>query len=117
MSKPGPETLLVDRIRKAIKREHPTAWVMKVHGSPYQPAGIPDLLVVLDGHLTGIEVKAPRSAEATSATMARVTPRQWATIEALRRAGATAGVAFSVEAALRLLDHSACEAPGSQSAV
>ena len=35
------------------------AWVMKVHGSPYQRPGVPDLLVCYRGRFLGLEVKQP----------------------------------------------------------
>lgn len=34
-------------------------WIMKIHGGPYQPAGIPDLLLVKDGRALWLEVKQP----------------------------------------------------------
>lgn len=34
-------------------------WTMKIHGGPYQPAGIPDLLCVKDGKAVWLEVKQP----------------------------------------------------------
>ena len=34
-------------------------WVMKIHGGPYQLAGIPDLLCIKDGKAAFIEVKQP----------------------------------------------------------
>jgi Holliday junction resolvase len=35
-------------------------WVMKIHGSAYQKAGVPDILAIKDGTIFFIEVKAPR---------------------------------------------------------
>lgn len=34
-------------------------WTMKIHGGPYQPAGIPDLLLVKNGQAFFLEVKQP----------------------------------------------------------
>lgn len=34
-------------------------WIMKIHGGPYQPAGIPDLLLVKEGRALWLEVKQP----------------------------------------------------------
>lgn len=101
----GPETRLVRKIVKAILAEWPSAWCFKVQGNPYQSAGVPDLLVVVSGRLVGIEVKAQRPGESEEHALGRVTLRQWATIEALRRAGATAGPALSVEDSLALVSH------------
>lgn len=101
----GPETALVAAIVRAIAAEWPSAWTFKVQGNPFQSAGIPDLLVVVSGLLVGIEVKAPRPGESEQHALGRVTLRQWAAIEALRRAGATAGPALSVEDAVGLVRH------------
>lgn len=103
MSRPGPEALLVERIRRALDETYPGIWTIKVHGGPYQTAGVPDLLNVLDGHLIAMEVKAQRLGESREHALARVTPRQQATIDALNRAGATAGVVLSVEEAISLV--------------
>lgn len=99
----GPETRLVTRVVEALRKEWPDCWTLKVQGNPYQSAGVPDLLVVVNGLLIGIEVKAQRPRESVEHALARVTLRQWASIEALRRAGATAGPALSVEDALALV--------------
>lgn len=98
----GPETRLVKAMRKAIKTEWPASWFFKVYGNPFQKAGVPDLLVVIDGHLVGIEAKAQRPGESRAAAFARTSKRQWAVLMELREAGATAGVALSVEDALTL---------------
>jgi Holliday junction resolvase len=34
-------------------------WVMKIHGGPYQLAGVPDLLCLKDGRALFLEVKQP----------------------------------------------------------
>jgi hypothetical protein len=54
------ETILQQNIVKAIKRKWGAgAWVMKIHGGPYQKAGVPDLLVIIAGRAYWIEVKRP----------------------------------------------------------
>lgn len=98
-----PETILVNNIKAAIIESYPEAWVFKVFGNPYQTVGVPDLLVCVEGHLVAIEVKAQRQGESELRARSRVTPTQTAQIEALRRAGATAGVAISVGEALDLV--------------
>lgn len=100
----GPETRLVKAITRAILSRWPDAYVIKVHGNPYQQAGTPDLLVVIAGRLTGIEVKYPRPGESREARERRVSARQRAEIARLRRAGAVAGMADSVEEALALIE-------------
>lgn len=99
-----PETKLVTKIKKAIEAAYPEGWVMKVTGGPYQMAGVPDLLVCIEGRLIGIEVKKQRGGESELHARSRVTPLQVAQLEKLRRAGATAGVVLSVEEALDLID-------------
>lgn len=56
---PKPETVLVAAIRRALTEAWPDAMVLKIHGSPYQPAGLPDLLVLRAGVASWIEVKMP----------------------------------------------------------
>lgn len=89
---------------KAIIRRHPTAWVFHPVGGPFQAAGVPDLLVCVDGLFIGIELKNPRPGETRQAMAERVTPRQRAQIRAINKAGGTAGMASSVEEALELVD-------------
>ena len=71
------------------------AWVFKVHGSPYQQVGVPDLLVGYKGRFYAMEVKQP------GGTMS---PVQVKTIEAIRASGSVAGRVESVEEAVALLD-------------
>src|SRR3546814_8413732 len=56
-----PETALVGRIRTAVKRKFPDALIQKLHGGPYQTAGLPDLIIVIEGRIYGF-----RSEEHTS---------------------------------------------------
>jgi hypothetical protein len=57
-------------------------------------AGVPDLLIVSQGRLFGLELKSSRG---------RLSPEQRATHEEMRQAGATVGVAGDVDQALDLL--------------
>lgn len=99
----GPETRLVDRMRRAIVARWPDAFVVKIHGNPYQTAGLPDLLVVVGGRLVGVEVKAPRAGESREHALSRVTLRQRDVLDRLARAGAISGVALTVEEAVELV--------------
>ncbi len=45
-----------DAIVRWLKKQN--LWHMKVHGGPYQRAGIPDLLIIFHGEVIWIEVKA-----------------------------------------------------------
>lgn len=98
----GPETRLVGKIRQAIKKEFPSAFVTKIAGGMYQTAGLPDLAVIINGRFIGIEVKSQRDNESETAARLRATPRQLDMIDRLRDAGAIAGVALTVDEALAL---------------
>lgn len=100
---PGPETKLVARIMGAIRARYPAAFVEKIHGGPYQRAGLPDLFVVVDGQAVGLEVKAQEPGESESAARGRATLRQKAALLDLREAGAGAGVVLSPEEALDVI--------------
>ncbi len=70
------------------------AWVFKVHGSPYQQVGVPDLLVGYQGRLYGMEVKRPGQS---------LSPVQAKVIEEIRASGSIAGRVESVADAMELL--------------
>lgn len=60
MSKPGPETRLVKKMRDAGRDKYGERLVtVKYHGSQFGEAGVSDLLCVLDGVFVAVEVKAP----------------------------------------------------------
>lgn len=101
----GPETRLVNQIRKALDKAHPSAFIFKAAGGPYQMAGIPDLLGCITGTFIGIEVKAQRRGESRTAALNRVTTRQRMTLDRITRAGGVAGVALSVDDALAITQH------------
>lgn len=52
------EEAIVKKIRKALQRSVGGFW-FKVHGGPFQMAGLPDLLGCVQGRFIGIEVKRP----------------------------------------------------------
>lgn len=97
------ESRLVTKIIQAVKAEWPDAWVFKVHGSPYQMAGVPDLLVVVDGRLYAFEVKCRKAGESAHHARGRASLVQRAQIDQLRRAGAVADVILTPEEALQLI--------------
>ncbi len=72
-------------------------WAVKVHGGPYQAAGLPDIIgCTPDGTMLGIEVKdadKPR----------RGTALQETTLALMRAHGARAGVARSVAEAVGIV--------------
>jgi hypothetical protein len=51
------ETRLVHKIIDAIHKEYPTAYLRKIHGNPFQHAGIPDIVGCVKGYFIGLEVK------------------------------------------------------------
>ena len=63
-------------------------WYMKVHGSMYQKAGVPDIIACINGHFVGIEVKRPGG---------KVSALQQLQIDEINRNGGCAFVAYSVE--------------------
>jgi hypothetical protein len=53
-----PESMLQRRIKKELKSAI-GGWWIKIHGGPFQEAGIPDLLGCVDGKFFALEVKRP----------------------------------------------------------
>lgn len=84
-----------DIVRKALKalRELPDTFWFKVHGGPYQQAGIPDIIGMIRGRFFGLEFKTP-------ARKNTVTPLQEQTLNAIRKAGGVGAVVTSVDEAL-----------------
>lgn len=98
-----PETLLVGQITRAIKKRFPSAMITKLHGGPYQAAGLPDLVVVIDGRIYGFEVKKQRLGESTEHAYGRATIRQKKRLADLRAAGGVGAVVLSVAETLGYL--------------
>lgn len=86
--------MLEKDLTRKIKKALPGYWI-KIPGSAYL-AGVPDLIGCVDGKFVAIEVKRPD-------TSYGVTERQAAHIRMIQEAGGIAGVATSVEEALKLL--------------
>lgn len=72
------------------------AFCYKVHGSEYQPAGIPDISGVFMGHSIWCETKMPGN---------KPSMVQWKMIRDLRRAGALVIVSYTVADAVQMLEH------------
>lgn len=77
-------------IENQIKRylDRLSVWYMKVHGSMYQKAGVPDIIACVDGVFVGIEIKRPGG---------KVSALQQFQIDEINRNGGYAFVAYSVE--------------------
>jgi hypothetical protein len=101
---PTTEAGLVWAITKAIRKNCPDCWVFKVHGSPYQMAGVPDLLLCVGGVLVGLEVKFQRPGESIAHAVGRTTPQQQEQIARINRSGGMAATVTTVAEALGLID-------------
>lgn len=71
-------------------------WVVKIHGGPNQPAGLPDLIGCYAGRFIGLEVKDPMHPAHTTAL-------QRATLDAIRAHGGISGVVTTPEEAIALI--------------
>lgn len=47
------------KIKEALKKRYPDAFVVKISQGAYSEGGIPDVLMIKDGHYFGFEVKRP----------------------------------------------------------
>ncbi|MCU7521923.1 MAG: VRR-NUC domain-containing protein [Ignavibacteria bacterium] len=88
-----PETTLVGKITTWLIAQG--GWWVKVHGSPFQRAGIPDIIGCYEGRFIGIEVKCPGNGP---------TMIQDHTMKLLKKVGARVGVAYNVQEALDIRD-------------
>jgi hypothetical protein len=100
---PTREAGLLQAVVRAVHKQHPTAWQFKVVGSPYQMAGVPDLLLCVDGLLVGLELKFQRPSESLDHALARTTPQQRVQIARINAAGGIAGTVTTVKDALDLI--------------
>jgi hypothetical protein len=83
------ESTIVDAIKREFDRRK--AWTLKVHGSPLQAIGVPDIVGCADGRFFGLEVKVPGS-DATKI-------QSWCLIQ-IMKAGGIAKVVHSVDEAV-----------------
>lgn len=95
---------VVEAIKKAVLRHYPNAVVYKIHGGQYQEAGIPDLVMCVNGRFVAIEAKFKRPGESPERARSKVTVRQQYQLDRLREAGAIVGVAISAEDAIEILE-------------
>ena len=87
------EKAVENKIKKWLKDKG--YWFFKVHGSIFQPSGIPDILACIDGKFVAIEVKRTKGGV--------VSPLQKAQIAKIKENGGIAGVATSMEEFLGIL--------------
>lgn len=99
MARTSPESRLQKRIQNAVRDEWDDAFMFKVHGGPYQQAGIPDLVGSVEGRFVALEVKHPDQGHEESAIQRIVRVR-------LEKAGAIVAVVESVDEALDFIRRS-----------
>lgn len=87
------EKAVENKIKKWLKDKN--YWFFKVHGSIFQPSGIPDILACINGKFVAIEVKRTKGGV--------VSPLQKAQIAKIKENGGIAGVANSMEEFLDIL--------------
>ena len=73
-------------------------WWFKVHGGPYQKAGVPDIVACVSGRFVALEVKRPGN---------RSTARQLSCQRAIEKSGGIVAEVTSVEDVIELLRHHA----------
>ncbi|CKH09128.1 VRR-NUC domain [Fusobacterium polymorphum] len=87
------EKAVENKIKKWLKDKG--YWFFKVHGSIFQPAGIPDILACVNGKFVAIEVKRTKGGV--------VSPLQKAQIQKIKENGGIAGVASTMDEFLEIL--------------
>lgn len=87
------EKAVENKIKKWLKDRN--YWFFKVHGSIFQPSGIPDILACINGKFVAIEVKRSEGGI--------ISPLQKAQIAKIKENGGIAGVANSMEEFLEIL--------------
>jgi len=92
MARKGPETRLVGRVKSALLAGFPGSFWFKVHGGPFQQAGLPDLIGCVQGRFLALEVKHPDQSHPVSAIQQEI-------LRLLTEAGAVAAVVESVDEA------------------
>jgi hypothetical protein len=100
---PTNEGGLVAAIQREIAKRWPSAWQFKVVGSPYQMAGVPDLLLCVEGLTVGLEVKFQRPGESAEHAVGRTTQQQLVQIERINRSGGAAATVISVDEAVAVI--------------
>jgi Holliday junction resolvase len=81
-----PEAALSKRIITALEQRYSGCYLVKIHGSPWQRKGLPDIVGCILGRYVGLETKMPGK---------EPTPIQAHTLDLIRQAGGIAGVVRS----------------------
>ena len=53
------ESYYQDKIKRTLKAKYPTAFIRKISQGLYSEAGIPDIMMIYQGHYFGFEIKRP----------------------------------------------------------
>ena len=69
-------------------KQQPGVFFYKVHGDPFQTAGLPDLILCVSGRFVGLEVKQPGK---------KPTPLQTRTLEKIKEAGGASAIVTSLD--------------------
>lgn len=84
------------KILEALARRYPDAYIVKIAQGSYSKGGIPDIMMVYEGHYFGFEVKRP--------VLGEESPLQKKTIRWITNAGGTAAFVRWPEEAFRIID-------------
>lgn len=103
MARPGPETLVVKKIVKALDAL-PGTLVHKRHGSQFGVAGLADLSGCHDGIHVEIEVKKDQKTARPKRDGGGLSLLQEKMLYRYQEAGARCGVAWDVESALAIVE-------------
>lgn len=90
------ESFYQDKIKRALKKKYPDAFVKKIQQGMYSEGGFPDVLCIKDGHAFAFEVKRPVVGEPSKL--------QLETIRKIKRAGGTASVVIWPEEAIKIIE-------------
>ena len=90
------ESYYQDKIKKALKRRYPDAFIVKIAQGMYSEGGIPDVMCIISGHYFGFEVKRPLLGTASKLQEKR--------IQQISDAGGTAAIVSWPEECFRIID-------------
>ena len=96
---------------KGIKKAYPNAYVVKISLAHYSTAGIPDVMVILDGFYFGFEIKRPILRDLAPENYGP-TKLQKVTMENMEKAGAVCAVVSYPEEAIKVIEtrrHKECQ--------
>lgn len=97
MARQQPENKLQGKIKSRLENQFLGSFWIKIHGGPYQQAGIPDLIGCVQGRFFALEVKLPGKEHTT-------TKLQKLTIEKILQAGGSAAVVSDPEDAAMFVE-------------